>query len=48
MIRLLHAAELSEAEPRSDGRRVGYVFFRNFVHLAVGQLWILAKAIGRA
>lgn len=23
-------------------------FFRNFVHLAVGQLWILAKAIGRA
>jgi uncharacterized membrane protein YGL010W len=23
-------------------------FFRNFVHLAVGQLWILAKALGRA
>ena len=23
-------------------------FFRNFVHLAVGQLWILAKAVGRA
>jgi uncharacterized membrane protein YGL010W len=23
-------------------------FFRNFVHLAVGQLWILAKATGRA
>ena len=23
-------------------------FFRNFVHLAVGQLWILAKAIRRA
>ena len=23
-------------------------FFRNFVHLAIGQLWILAKAIGRA
>src|SRR5262245_33889901 len=23
-------------------------FFRNFVHLAVGPLWILAKAIGRA
>jgi uncharacterized membrane protein YGL010W len=23
-------------------------FFRNVVHLAVGQLWILAKAIGRA
>jgi uncharacterized membrane protein YGL010W len=22
-------------------------FFRNFVHLAVGQLWILAKAVGR-
>jgi len=23
-------------------------FFRNFVHLAVGQLWILARAVGRA
>jgi uncharacterized membrane protein YGL010W len=23
-------------------------FFRNFIHLAVGQLWILAKALGRA
>jgi len=23
-------------------------FFRNFVHLAIGQLWILAKAVGRA
>jgi len=23
-------------------------FFRNFAHLAVGQLWILAKATGRA
>jgi uncharacterized membrane protein YGL010W len=23
-------------------------FFRNLVHLAVGQLWILAKALGRA
>jgi len=23
-------------------------FFRNFVHLAVGQLWILARALGRA
>jgi len=23
-------------------------FFRNVVHLAVGQLWILAKAVGRA
>jgi uncharacterized membrane protein YGL010W len=23
-------------------------FLRNFVHLAVGQLWILAKAVGRA
>ena len=23
-------------------------FFRNFAHLAVGQLWILAKAVGRA
>lgn len=23
-------------------------FFRNLVHLAVGQLWILAKAVGRA
>jgi uncharacterized membrane protein YGL010W len=23
-------------------------FFRNFVHLAVGQLWIMAKATGRA
>jgi uncharacterized membrane protein YGL010W len=23
-------------------------FLRNFVHLAVGQLWILAKALGRA
>jgi uncharacterized membrane protein YGL010W len=23
-------------------------FFRNFVHLAVGQLWILAKALRRA
>lgn len=23
-------------------------FFRNFVHLAVGQLWILAKAVRRA
>jgi uncharacterized membrane protein YGL010W len=23
-------------------------FFRNFVHLAVGQFWILAKAVGRA
>ena len=23
-------------------------FFRNFVHLAVGQLWILAKALCRA
>jgi uncharacterized membrane protein YGL010W len=23
-------------------------FFRNFLHLAVGQLWILAKATGRA
>jgi uncharacterized membrane protein YGL010W len=23
-------------------------FFRNFVHLAIGQLWILAKAAGRA
>jgi uncharacterized membrane protein YGL010W len=23
-------------------------FFKNFVHLAVGQLWILAKALGRA
>jgi uncharacterized membrane protein YGL010W len=23
-------------------------FFRNFVHLGVGQLWILAKAVGRA
>ena len=23
-------------------------FFRNFVHLAVGQLWILANAVGRA
>jgi uncharacterized membrane protein YGL010W len=23
-------------------------FFRNFVHLAVGQLWIVAKATGRA
>ena len=23
-------------------------FFRNFVHLGVGQLWILAKATGRA
>jgi uncharacterized membrane protein YGL010W len=23
-------------------------FFRNFVHLAVGQLWIMAKAVGRA
>jgi uncharacterized membrane protein YGL010W len=23
-------------------------FFSNFVHLAVGQLWILAKAVGRA
>ena len=23
-------------------------FFKNFAHLAVGQLWILAKAVGRA
>jgi uncharacterized membrane protein YGL010W len=23
-------------------------FFRNFVHLAIGQFWILAKAVGRA
>jgi uncharacterized membrane protein YGL010W len=23
-------------------------FFRNLAHLAVGQLWILAKAVGRA
>jgi uncharacterized membrane protein YGL010W len=23
-------------------------FLRNFVHLAIGQLWILAKAVGRA
>ena len=23
-------------------------FFRNFAHLGIGQLWILAKAIGRA
>lgn len=23
-------------------------FFRNFVHLAIGQLWILAKGVGRA
>ena len=23
-------------------------FFRNFVHLAIGQLWILAKAVGRS
>jgi len=23
-------------------------FFRNVVHLAVGQLWLLAKAVGRA
>lgn len=23
-------------------------FFRNLVHLAIGQLWILAKAVGRA
>lgn len=23
-------------------------FFRNFVHVAIGQLWILAKALGRA
>jgi uncharacterized membrane protein YGL010W len=22
-------------------------FFRNFAHLAIGQLWILAKAVGR-
>jgi 2-hydroxy fatty acid dioxygenase len=23
-------------------------FFRNFAHLAIGQLWMLAKAVGRA
>jgi uncharacterized membrane protein YGL010W len=23
-------------------------FLKNFAHLAVGQLWILAKAVGRA
>jgi uncharacterized membrane protein YGL010W len=23
-------------------------FFRNLVHLAIGQLWILARAVGRA